>query len=105
MGRMKKLWALAEQLEYPFPGEDLNRHSVDVAIGLRDMADACKDALDRIRKAEFLIGDWLTNQYEHVFGVQDDLETARQCLNEAINLLEGPSESANRASQPTADAG
>lgn len=84
MGQMKKLYEQEAEL--------IERAGVFYMNRMATLQMNCNKSLDLIRKAEFLVGDWLTNQYEHMFGVQDDLETARQCLNEAINLLEGPND-------------
>ena len=90
MGRMKKLYELTEQRDVPF---------LYFMQRTTSLTKACEDVLDRIRTAENLIGDFLTEGYI------TDLHAAKAILGDAINLLEGPSESANRASQPTADAG
>lgn len=91
MGRMKKFYELA--------GDGSTQAGIYFIGRTAVLTKTCNDVLDRIRTAEHLIGDFL------IEGHITDLHAAKAILGDAINLLEGPSESANRASQPTADAG
>lgn len=89
MGQMKSLYQAEAEL--------IERAGVFYMHRTATLQAKCKDVLDRIRTAEFLIGDFLEE------GWTTDLFAARSILIDAIKLLEGPDECANRASQPTND--
>jgi len=80
MGRMKKLYELTAEQDKPF---------LYFMQRTTDLTAACEKALDKIRQAEFLLGDFLANA-EFTPYEGEDIEAARQFLNEAIELLEGP---------------
>ena len=75
MGQMKKLYELTDEQDKPF---------LYFMQRTKDLTKACEDVLDRIRTAEYLIGDFLEE------GWTTDLFAARSILVDAINLLEGP---------------
>ena len=75
MGQMKKLWEMTSEQDKPF---------LYFMQRTKDLTKACEDVLDRIRTAEYLIGDFLEEGYT------TDLFAARSILIDAINLLEGP---------------
>ena len=76
MGKMKKLYEQEAEL--------IERAGVFYMNRTATLQAKCKDALDRIRTAENLIGDFLEE------GWTTDLFAARSILVDAINLLEGP---------------
>lgn len=88
MGRMKKLY---EQQ----PDADVGLMiQTSTALTLK-----CQDALDRIRTAENLIGDYIEEGYI------TDLFAAKAILGDAIKLLEETNGSTSGSGQATAHAG
>lgn len=91
MGQMKKLYEMENAL--------VERAGVFYMNRTAKLQIACNDALDRIRTAEYLIGDYLSEGYV------TDLYAARSILQDAINLLEDANGSTNRPSPEAADCG
>jgi len=85
MGQMKKLWELAELIDRRTCTYGELDQAADV---MRKAHDAIKQALDKIRTAEFLLNDWLVDNTIDVFEEQPDIDSARSFLHEAIDLLE-----------------
>lgn len=84
MGQMKKLYEIENQL--------MERAGVFYMNRTADLQIRSNQALDLIRRAEFLLNDWLVDNTNDVFEEQPDIDTARGYLNDAIELLEGPND-------------
>jgi hypothetical protein len=87
MGQMKKLYEMTAEQDMPF---------LYFMQRTTDLTVACERALDLIRQSEFLISDWLRENTNQPFNEQADLDAARSFLEDAMDLLQGPTQSRER---------
>lgn len=90
MGQVKKLYAFLDESD---------KSAVYFMQRTAHLSATCNQVLDLIRKAEFLLNDWLVANTDKVFREQPDIDNARSYLSDAIELLGGPHDTQGAALQ------